>query len=820
PLPLERLLGSQRLSSHPDLSRNRFAEVPEDACHLMSLEGLSLYHNCLRSLPPALANLQALTHLNVSETRSPPCRHAFAACPSKSSSPATTGWSPCPRTSAQLGSLKPAGCQQQRAALPPEAWGSESLRDLNVRRNQITVLPEGQRFGQPASVCFRHLRHLQCLLLENNPLQFPPAQPLPLERLLGSQWLSSRPDLSRNRFAEVPKDACHLMSLEGLSLYHNCLRSLPPALANLQALTHLNVSRNQISALPACLCRLPLKVLIASNNRLASLPEDIGSLGSLRQLDVSSNELRTLPGSMGALKSLRDLNVRRNQITVLPEELADLPLVRLDFSCNLVPRLPVCFHHLRHLQCLLLENNPLQFPPAQVCLKGKIHIFKYLNAEACSKSRPDLAELAQGRPAGFGTCLPDNFYPSRQHGGLDSGFHSVDSGSKRWSGNESTDEFSDLSFCIAELVHDPKQLRENRRGSGNAGELEQIDYIDSSVNGEEEEEEEDALGEEEATEEPPKPTRILSQRASIAEPGLTAGRGSLARPEFSANERHGPKLLQLWQERERQQHHQRWTLVAERPDRWRLWLPGGGWRSGSFHQSRAPVGWHPPHREPNSQLVPPGTVHAPQGSPSASLVPPHDASLAQRPCSFLFRSSSQKSCQRSLDSPSAELSSPAKSRPGCQAPGKREFLGQLHKAIESHLNLSLGEDLGEALADGVILCQLANRLFPRSVPFIHVPSPAVPKLNAAKSRMNLQSFLAACRRLGVPEVSLCGAPEIALLLQGNLRGFLGLLEALLHPVAGAPLSGHLAGFGVFYACVMLLLYFAYCQLCGFFCRCC
>lgn len=47
-------------------------------------------------------------------------------------------------------------------------------------------------------------------------------------------------------------------------------------------------------------------------------------------------------------------------------ELAELPLVRLDFSCNLVTRLPVCFRLLRHLQCILLENNPLQFPPAQV----------------------------------------------------------------------------------------------------------------------------------------------------------------------------------------------------------------------------------------------------------------------------------------------------------------------------------------------------------------------------------------------------------------------------------------------------------------------
>ncbi|ETE56418.1 hypothetical protein L345_17871, partial [Ophiophagus hannah] len=87
---------------------------------------------------------------------------------------------------------------------------------------------------------------------------------------------------------------------------------------------------------------------------------------------------------------------------------------------------------------------------------------------------------------------------------------------------------------------------------------------------------------------------------------------------------------------------------------------------------------------------------------------------------------SPERCQTVLaDSPSAELSSPTRSPPGCQAPDERELLGQLRKAIESHLNLSLGEDLGEALVDGVVLCQLANRLCPRSVPFIHVPSPAV-----------------------------------------------------------------------------------------------
>lgn len=43
-------------------------------------------------------------------------------------------------------------------------------------------------------------------------------------------------------------------------------------------------SRNQLSSLPACLCGLPLKVLIASNNKLGSLPEEIGQLKQLMEL--------------------------------------------------------------------------------------------------------------------------------------------------------------------------------------------------------------------------------------------------------------------------------------------------------------------------------------------------------------------------------------------------------------------------------------------------------------------------------------------------------------------------------------------------------
>ncbi|XP_053860782.1 leucine-rich repeat and calponin homology domain-containing protein 4 isoform X2 [Malaclemys terrapin pileata] len=582
---------------------------------------------------------------------------------------------------------------------------------------------------------------------------------------------TTQADLSRNRFAEVPEDACHLVSLEGLSLYHNCLRTIPPAIANLQSLTYLNLSRNQLTSLPPCLCRLPLKVLVASNNKLGSLPDETGSLSNLRQLDVSCNELQSLPASMGRLGSLRDLSVRRNQLTALPEELSELPLVRLDFSCNRVARIPVCYRHLRHLQTILLDNNPLQSPPAQICLKGKIHIFKYLNLEACSKTGPDLADFARAsRPTGFGTCLSDEFYPGRQYGGLDSGFNSVDSGSKRWSGNESTDEFSDLSFRIAELVRDPRQLKEKRDRAAN-GELEQIDFIDSSVEEEEAGKLESSSQAAAPTEEKRKAERSLPQRADVGEK-VSNSRPSPPREEPPSEERRRPETLQIWQERERQQQALRSQALEKRDSLPRMGAKGSfGSAQGLAASNGLSESSSMPRRKPRTQVteqppgVPssasPGQMSQQQESlpPPVSSPPAREPGSAQKPSSFLFRSTSRTAIKPgSACAPhdcTADPQHPLRLRAGSHDLDEKELTAQLRKAIESRLSVTLTEDLGEALANGAVLCQLANHLRPRSVPFIHVPSPAVPKLNKIKCRKNVESFLEACRRMGVPEEALC-----------------------------------------------------------------
>ena len=52
-------------------------------------------------------------------------------------------------------------------------------------------------------------------------------------------------------------------------------------------------------------------------------------------------------------------------------------------------------------------------------------------------------------------------------------------------------------------------------------------------------------------------------------------------------------------------------------------------------------------------------------------------------------------------------------------------ISQLRIEIESRLRITLPEDISMALADGVILCHIANHVKPRAVPSIHVPSPSV-----------------------------------------------------------------------------------------------
>ncbi|KAM4627833.1 DISP complex protein LRCH3 isoform 5-T5 [Polymixia lowei] len=622
-------------------------------------------------------------------------------------------------------------------------------------------------------------------------------------------------DLSRNRLSDLPVEVCVFVSLESLNLYQNCLRSLPDSLVNLQALTYLNISRNQLSVLPAVVCSLPLKVLIACNNKLVSLPEELGQLRHLTELDVSCNEIQTLPSQVGQLETLRDLNIRRNHLVRLPPELSELPLVRLDFSCNKVTSIPVCYRRLAHLQSIILDNNPLQTPPAQICIKGRVHILKYLNLEA-SKT-PDLPDYDR-RPLGF-SCA-EELYLGRPYGALDSGFNSVDSGDKRWSGNEPTEELSELPLRVAEITRDLRHRREEARGGGAGGgaggrgslvangtlelDLEQIDFIDSCPGEEEEEEGRRGAGgggggvesvslssqfmayiEKRITREG-SPVKTNSSRDSRSEEARRHNRsvvdGGVTAPSSSHNQRavsgggvervrREAQLAALRYEEERQRSRclQRDAVIkkaAQSPTK------ASPTDSQNVYPSRRST-----HTD-DSALFMQGEERTTL-SPTANQSPSYPTSggvascraASQRPESFLYRLS-QREEKRRGDSvaPPPPTEEAAPTGPAGLVGEEVELVEQLRKNIEARLKVSLPSDLGAALTDGVVLCHLANHVRPRSVPSIHVPSPAVPKLTMAKCRRNVENFLEACRRIGVPQSQLClplhileerGLPQVA-----------------------------------------------------------
>uniref|UniRef100_A0A7N8WNY3 Leucine-rich repeats and calponin homology (CH) domain containing 1 n=1 Tax=Mastacembelus armatus TaxID=205130 RepID=A0A7N8WNY3_9TELE len=436
-------------------------------------------------------------------------------------------------------------------------------------------------------------------------------------------------DLSKNRLTDVPSEVCHLVALETLNLYHNCIRTIPDSVISLQSLTSLNLSRNQLGALPACLCSLPLRVLNASNNKLVSLPESIGQLRSLMELDISCNEITALPRHIGRLRALRELNVRRNLLCVLPEDLADLPLVKFDFSCNKVSTIPVCYRKMKQLQSLQLENNPLQSPPAQICIKGKVHIFKYLSIEACrSEKMPDplylpvMERLSLSRPT---TC--------RSKQDSDSGVGS-DNGDKRLSATEPSDEDS-LSLNV--------------------------------------------------------PMSHITEEEGLSKDDSSEHISSLTGTHTHMNTHsHISRVCNTGAD----------VCVC-------VCVCAQGRTAAAFDE--------PLRIEEDSHWA------AQQTHKSLESVDP------------------QFTMRRKMEQLREEL----------------ELMEQLRDSIESRLKVVLPEDLGSSLMDGVVLCHLANHIRPRSVASIHVPSPAVPKLSMAKCRRNVENFLDACRKIGVPEDKLC-----------------------------------------------------------------
>ncbi|KAM9497653.1 leucine-rich repeat and calponin homology domain-containing protein 2-like isoform 6-T6 [Salvelinus alpinus] len=611
---------------------------------------------------------------------------------------------------------------------------------------------------------------------------------------------TTQADLSKNRLTEIPPEVCLFAPLESLNLYHNCIKCIPETIINLQMLTYLNISRNLLSTLPKYLFSLPLKVLVVSNNKLVSIPEEIGKAKELMELDISCNEIQVLPPQVGRLQALRELNIRRNCLHMLPEELADLPLTRLDFSCNKITEIPPVYRRLRQLQHIILDNNPMQSPPAQICLKGKVHIFKYLNIQACRlNKKPDSLDL----PSLGKRCLPqpltdsmEDFYPSKNHG-PDSGIGS-DNGDKRLSTTEpSDDDTISLHSQVSETARADALSLLSKMDSGK--DQEPYDFIEPNP------EEDAALSEGDGQQSGGPYISCIKELEKVL------NKSHQSKDKESWKEESGSDKDQLAEEEEEEEEEELkevldlrkiavQLLQQEQQNRFlshsgssgsKQRSPSQAIRSASLDEGSS--GTAVLSGQPSSSCSYDGSLKSESDTePKWPEVPPVlNQNEERRRNKYLRKDYLKNKCQSARRNSSgndeceevlrnADFSTTltvfglkprsAFCRSSRQEPSDPSFtmrrkmehlkeemeqVGLLRQNLESRLKVLLPDDVGAALMDGVVLCHLANHIRPRSVASIHVPSPAVPKLSMAKCRRNVENFLDACKKLGVPQDKLC-----------------------------------------------------------------
>ena len=117
----------------------------------------------------------------------------------------------------------------------------------------------------------------------------------------------------------MPALVRRLQAVEELFLDKNALAALPEAIGNMAALRELNARQNVLTGLPASIGSLKnLEGLFLDRNRLEALP-DLSGCVALAGINVSVNQLRGLPDGLCQCARMEGIFGDENEIAELPE---------------------------------------------------------------------------------------------------------------------------------------------------------------------------------------------------------------------------------------------------------------------------------------------------------------------------------------------------------------------------------------------------------------------------------------------------------------------------------------------------------------------
>ncbi|CAJ0943031.1 unnamed protein product [Ranitomeya imitator] len=389
----------------------------------------------------------------------------------------------------------------------------------------------------------------------------------------------------------------------------------------------------------------------------------------------------------------------------------------------------------------------------KICLKGKVHIFKFLNIHACCRTEKkpdslDLPPLVKRLPSQPLTDSIEDFYPSKNHG-PDSGIGS-DNGDKRLSTTEPSDDdtislHSQVSESRDQALKNDNHLLGSKLDSHKGHDQEIYDYDPSAedtdhsdvqltgpfvsyikergklsdksekVEENEEWEEEQRIQKEQLLEEEEEDEiKEVTDLRKIAAQLLQQEKHN----SCSSGD-HSQLSPCNWQDGEKDRINEQGWPSAE----------CAVWQAEERRRSKQTRREYFKYK--SSRKCSTGNDNDEQNSDSANVSP--SSPVSSEDCE---RSHSNSPTPFGLK-PRSAFSRSSRQEGGSLDPGftmrrkmehlreEREQIKQLRNNLESRLKVILPEDIGGALMDGVVLCHLANHIRPRSVASIHVPSPAV-----------------------------------------------------------------------------------------------
>ncbi|RMQ43292.1 Serine/threonine protein kinase [Pseudomonas cichorii] len=145
-------------------------------------------------------------------------------------------------------------------------------------------------------------------------------------------------NLSGNALDRLPDDLGRLKHLQVLFASDNQFTELPECIGQCQQLRIVGFKANRINHVPAAALPPRLRWLILTDNRIESLPEELGQRPDLQKLMLAGNRLRSLPASLAACHQLELIRIAANRLEELPDWLLRLPaLAWLAYAGN-----PLC----------------------------------------------------------------------------------------------------------------------------------------------------------------------------------------------------------------------------------------------------------------------------------------------------------------------------------------------------------------------------------------------------------------------------------------------------------------------------------------------